>query len=130
MTDGPFVEAKEIVGGYMMVDRRELRQRARGRAGNARDDDAGIEHRDPGDGGLTGRSNRASGPPPGLVEHFFRHEYGRLVAMLARRVGVQHLEVVEDAVQSALMTALDGLDAARAFRMTRARGCTGSPTTG
>jgi len=44
---------------------------------------------------------------PRLVEHFFRHEYGRLVATLSRRVGVQHLEAVEDAVQSALMTALE-----------------------
>ncbi len=42
----------------------------------------------------------------GLVEHFFRHEYGRLVAMLSRRVGVRHIEAVEDAVQSALMRAL------------------------
>ena len=42
----------------------------------------------------------------GLVEHFFRHEYGRLVAMLTRRVGVRHIELVEDAVQSALMAAL------------------------
>ena len=42
-----------------------------------------------------------------LVEHFFRHEYGRLVATLSRRVGVQHIEAVEDAVQSALMTALE-----------------------
>jgi RNA polymerase sigma factor (sigma-70 family) len=40
------------------------------------------------------------------VEHFFRHDYGRLVAMLARRVGVRHIELVEDAVQSALMAAL------------------------
>ena len=44
---------------------------------------------------------------PELVERFFRHEYGRLVAALSRRVGVQHLEAVEDAVQSALMTALE-----------------------
>jgi len=44
---------------------------------------------------------------PKLVEHFFRHEYGRLVAMLSRRVGVQHIEDVEDAVQSALMTAFE-----------------------
>ena len=44
---------------------------------------------------------------PDLVEHFFRHEYGRLVAVLSRRVGVQHIEVVEDAVQSALLTALE-----------------------
>ncbi|MEZ4224785.1 MAG: sigma-70 family RNA polymerase sigma factor [Polyangiaceae bacterium] len=44
---------------------------------------------------------------PELVEHFFRHEYGRLVATLSRRVGVQHLEAVEDAVQSALMAAVE-----------------------
>lgn len=43
---------------------------------------------------------------PGLVEHLFRHDYGRLVATLTRRVGFRHIEVVEDAVQSALMTAL------------------------
>ncbi len=44
---------------------------------------------------------------PKLVEHFFRHEYGRLVAMLSRRVGMQNIEVVEDAVQSALMKAFE-----------------------
>ncbi|WP_258028550.1 RNA polymerase sigma factor [Leptospira inadai] len=41
------------------------------------------------------------------MEHFFRHEYGRLVAMLSRRVGVQHIEDVEDIVQSSLITALE-----------------------
>jgi RNA polymerase sigma-70 factor (ECF subfamily) len=40
------------------------------------------------------------------VEHYFRHEYGRLVALLVRRVGLHHLEAVEDAVQCTLMTAL------------------------
>jgi RNA polymerase sigma factor (sigma-70 family) len=44
---------------------------------------------------------------PTLVEHFFRRDYGRLVAMLVRRVGTHHLELVEDAVQHALMAALD-----------------------
>lgn len=43
---------------------------------------------------------------PGLVEHFFRHEYGRLVAMLTRISGLQHVEIAEDAVQTAVMTAL------------------------
>ena len=43
---------------------------------------------------------------PKLVEHFFRHEYGRLVAVLSSRVGMQHIEAVEDSAQSALMTAL------------------------
>src|SRR3981081_2696146 len=42
----------------------------------------------------------------GLVENFFRREYGRLVASLTRRVGVRHVDLVEDAVQTALMTAL------------------------
>jgi RNA polymerase sigma factor (sigma-70 family) len=42
-----------------------------------------------------------------LGQHFFRHEFGRLVAMLSRRVGVQHLESVEDAVQSALLSAVE-----------------------
>ncbi|MEE9384009.1 MAG: sigma-70 family RNA polymerase sigma factor [Nannocystaceae bacterium] len=41
-----------------------------------------------------------------LVEHFFRREYGRLVATLCRRLGSQHLELVEDAVQSALLKAI------------------------
>jgi len=44
---------------------------------------------------------------PRLVAHFFRHEYGRLVATLSRRVGPGYIEDVEDAVQSALMTALE-----------------------
>src|SRR5258707_13537166 len=42
----------------------------------------------------------------GLVEHFFRREYGRLVAILTRKVGVRHVDLIEDAVQTALMTAL------------------------
>lgn len=42
-----------------------------------------------------------------LVAHFFRHESGRLTAQLAARVGVHNLELVEDAVQSALASALN-----------------------
>jgi len=44
---------------------------------------------------------------PRLVDHFFRHEYGRMVSVLSRQVGVQHIDAVEDAVQSALMKSLD-----------------------
>lgn len=44
--------------------------------------------------------------PSGLVEHYFRHEYGRLVASLTRRFGLDALARVEDAVQEALLTAL------------------------
>lgn len=48
----------------------------------------------------------SSASPPELVERYFRHAYGNLVAVLVRRVGVRNLERVEDAVQSALMAAL------------------------
>jgi RNA polymerase sigma factor (sigma-70 family) len=44
--------------------------------------------------------------PAGLVEKFFRRDYSRVVAMLVRRVGVRHIELIEDAVQSACMAAL------------------------
>jgi RNA polymerase sigma-70 factor (ECF subfamily) len=44
---------------------------------------------------------------PELVATFFRHEHGRLVATLARRVGARHIEAVEDAVQAAMMAALE-----------------------
>lgn len=49
----------------------------------------------------------------GLVEHFFRRNYGRLVARLTRQVGVRHVDIVEDAVQTALMTALSAWVATR-----------------
>lgn len=42
-----------------------------------------------------------------LGEHFFRHEYGRLVAVLVRRFGVARLELVEDAAQAALLAAVE-----------------------
>lgn len=46
-----------------------------------------------------------------LVEHFFRHEAGRLVAVLSRIFGLRRLDLVEDMVQAALLEAL------RAWRM-------------
>ena len=42
-----------------------------------------------------------------LVESFFRHEYSRVVAMLARRVGMADIALVEDAVQSTMILALE-----------------------
>lgn len=41
-----------------------------------------------------------------LVDHFFRHEYGRLVATLMRAFPSAGLETIEDAVQTALAKAL------------------------
>src|SRR5437764_12445701 len=92
-------------------------------SGSRREGDADHEHArrmrgNPGDGVLlTDSSNPfgSSGPSSGWqdpvaasgrVEQFFRREYGRLVAILARKVGVRHVDLVEDAVQTALTTAL------------------------
>jgi RNA polymerase sigma factor (sigma-70 family) len=41
-----------------------------------------------------------------LVEHFFRHEYGRIVAALTSRMGTVNLQIIEDAVQTAMSRAL------------------------
>jgi len=43
--------------------------------------------------------------PRVLVEHFIRHEYGRLVAVLTRSLGVRRLALVEDVVQAAFVQA-------------------------
>lgn len=41
-----------------------------------------------------------------LVEHFFRHASADLVAVLTRAFGVRHLDLIEDAVQDALLAAM------------------------
>lgn len=41
-----------------------------------------------------------------LVEHIFRHEYGKMISLLTYRFGPSHLERIEDAVQEALIKAM------------------------
>ncbi len=72
---------------------------ARNVPGNSRDGDDVTPPTDP-------RGQTPSASPPELVEHYFRHAYGKLVAMLVGRVGVPHLGRIEDAVQGALTAAL------------------------
>jgi RNA polymerase sigma factor (sigma-70 family) len=45
-------------------------------------------------------------PAPALPEHYFRHESGRLVSVLSRRFGLQRVELCEDAVQTAMLRAV------------------------
>jgi RNA polymerase sigma-70 factor (ECF subfamily) len=45
-------------------------------------------------------------PAAPLVEHFFRHEAGRLVAVLTRIFGWRNFDLVEDMVQATLLDAL------------------------
>src|ERR1700678_4315950 len=47
-----------------------------------------------------------SGEIPRVVEHLFRHEYGKMVATLTRIFGLEHLTLAEDVVQEALSRAL------------------------
>jgi len=43
----------------------------------------------------------------GLVDHFFRHQSGRLAAVLTRIFGLRNFDLVDDVVQSALLQALE-----------------------
>jgi len=51
-------------------------------------------------------SSQSDSEPRGVVDHFFRHEYARMVASLTAKFGVRYWELVEDVVQSALQRAL------------------------
>jgi RNA polymerase sigma factor (sigma-70 family) len=42
-----------------------------------------------------------------IVSHFFRHEYGKLIAILTKTFGTRHLELIEDVVQDTLLKALE-----------------------
>src|SRR6516225_7621675 len=46
-------------------------------------------------------------PVAPLVEHFFRHEAGRLVSVLTRIFGWRNFELVEDMVQATLLDAME-----------------------
>ena len=50
--------------------------------------------------------NLQSQPVAPLVEHFFRHEAGRLAAVLTRIFGWQKFDLIEDMVQATLLDAL------------------------
>ncbi len=43
---------------------------------------------------------------PQLVDHFFRNEYGKAVSHLTNKFGSMHLDLAEDAVQEALIRAM------------------------
>lgn len=47
-----------------------------------------------------------SDAPLQLPEHYFRHEFGRLVSVLSRRYGAHRIELCEDAAQAALLRAV------------------------
>ncbi|HEX6163180.1 MAG TPA: sigma-70 family RNA polymerase sigma factor [Vicinamibacterales bacterium] len=47
-----------------------------------------------------------TGDPIAIVDHLFRKQAGQMIATLTRTLGPRHLSLAEDAVQDALMTAM------------------------
>ena len=45
-------------------------------------------------------------PVPEVVDYVFRHESGRLIAVLTRIFGAENLEMAEDVVQDSMLEAL------------------------
>ena len=41
-----------------------------------------------------------------MIDHLFRHQYGKMVSILTRIFGLQHLETIEDAVQDTFINAI------------------------
>ena len=41
-----------------------------------------------------------------LIDHLFRHQYGKMVSILTKVFGFQHLETIEDAVQDTFIQAM------------------------
>ena len=41
-----------------------------------------------------------------MIDHLFRHQYGKMVSILTRIFGLDHLETIEDAVQDTFINAL------------------------
>ena len=41
-----------------------------------------------------------------IIDHLFRHQFGKMVSILTRIFGLEHLETIEDAVQDTFIKAL------------------------
>ena len=103
VTDGPFVEVKDLVAGFTLIEARDLDEAVRlvrrlpdprGRwIGRGQADPHGREH--------------VIAPTVDLDEQLFRRESGRLVSALTRIFGVHNLALAEDVAQDAFVRALE-----------------------
>ena len=96
LTDGPFAETKEILGGYYLIDVDGPRCRARLGGEDA-------EHHVRVGRGATGRRLRLT--PSGALERAAREDGPRVLATLVRHLGGD-LALAEDALQDAYAVAL------------------------
>lgn len=121
ITDGPFTESKEAVGGYFLIEAADydaavgiarecpaLQHNGRVEIRQISDYDSSLHRRQ---SQLTAGKEQASAPVDQpdigrLIEHLFRHQYGRLVAALTRTLGFNNLSLAEDIVQDTLLSAM------------------------
>ena len=82
VTDGPYAEGKEIVGGWSFIETERSRTRSRSRK-RSRCSRASRSERS--------RRSDMTASAPDLPEHWFRREVGRLVSILTRRFGVHRV---------------------------------------
>ena len=117
LTDGPFAETKEQIGGYYMIDCKDLdeaidwaRQDARAAQRAAITEirpvmDYELGYDDPQHGAAGGGLVERSRNGLGRRGRLFRQESGRAVATLIRILG--DFDLAEDAVQEAFVVALE-----------------------
>ena len=152
-TDGPFAETKEALGGFYLVNAKDLDEAIELAAKIPAAKHGSIEVRpiweyggrhDGRRGGRAGaaltaatepsstRTRSAGDWPPvdphAVVDRLFREEQGRAVATLIRVLG--DFDLAEEAVQEAFVTALETWPVARRARTTPAPGSRRPPATG
>ena len=125
MTDGPFTESKEAIGGYFLITVPNLEEAvAVARQCPGLEYGAVVEIRPVAlecGGQLKSRAKPGermrvpdssdnmpmqSADMPQVLENLFRREWGKIVATLTRIFGIERLTLGEDVVQEALARAL------------------------
>ena len=95
VTDGPYAEGKEIVGGWSFIEAESMAQAIE--IAKEVPMFPSVE--------ILEIATFFDMTAPELPEHWFRRELGRLVSILSRRFGVHRMELCEDAAQTALLQA-------------------------
>ena len=113
VTDGPFAETKEALGGYYLVEADGSRRGDRDRQAGARCSRGGA--RGPADHGVqSDRDRSASAAVAAAVADAHRREWGFVLAATVRVT--RDIDLAEECVQDAYAQALRGLGRARASR--------------
>ena len=108
-SDGPYAEAKDVIGGYFVIEAKDLAEAeaiARDCPHLVLSSTNWVEIRPIDDMPARPARPRAEMSVHRLVDSLARNSTSRLVAALARRLGAGRIAVAEDAVQHALMQAL------------------------